>query len=67
MYRHWNLFDSMYHSRYVAVHLGIWRAKGQHVLEELMAKMGIPKAECTQPYSHMAKDVKVSLLSSFLH
>jgi len=61
MYRHWNLFDSMYHSRFVAVKLGIWTAQGQHQLEVLLAKMGIPKAECQQPFAAMQRQYKDEL------
>ena len=59
LHRHWNLFDSMYHSRYIAVNLGVWRSKGQQTLEELMAKMGIPRSEYQQTFSHMSKELKV--------
>lgn len=30
--RHWNLYDSLYHSTYVATHLGIWKQKGRQTL-----------------------------------
>ena len=40
LFRHWNLYDSMYHSPYVASKLGIWREKGRKRLHGLLAKMG---------------------------
>ena len=40
MFRHWNLYDSMLHSGYVAGRLGIWKDKGRKRLQGLLAKMG---------------------------
>ena len=28
LYRHWSLYESMFHSNYVAARLGIWRTSG---------------------------------------
>ena len=38
--RHWTLYDSMYHSSYVAGKLGLWKEKGKTKLSGLLAKMG---------------------------
>ena len=40
MFRHWNLYDAMYHSNYVASKLGIWKERGKKRLTGLLAKMG---------------------------
>lgn len=40
MVRHWSLYESMYHSGYVASRLGIWREPGRKRLLALLAKMG---------------------------
>lgn len=40
LWRHWNLYDAMMHSGYVASKLGIWREKGRKRLHGLLAKMG---------------------------
>ena len=40
LFRHWNLYDAMYHSSYVAGRLGIWREKGRKRFTGLLAKMG---------------------------
>ncbi|TFY59472.1 hypothetical protein EVJ58_g5762 [Rhodofomes roseus] len=61
MFRHWNLYDAMYHSYYVASKLGIWKERGKKRLTGLLAKMGFSIPETQQPYSHMAKDLKLSL------
>ena len=38
--RHWNLYDAMMHSGYVASKLRIWREQGRKKLVGLLAKMG---------------------------
>ena len=40
LWRHWNLYDAMLHSGYVASKLGIWRERGRKKLQGLLAKMG---------------------------
>lgn len=40
LFRHWNLYDAMFHSSYVAGKLGIWKEKGRQRLTGLLAKMG---------------------------
>ena len=53
LYRHWNIFDSMYHSAYIASRLSIWNEKGRSKLKTFLAKIGIPLTECQQNYSNM--------------
>jgi cell division control protein 45 len=40
LFRHWSLYESMYHSNYVASKLGIWKEKGRKRLANFLAKMG---------------------------
>ena len=40
LFRHWSLWDSMYHSSYVANRLGLWKDRGLSKLNMLMAKIG---------------------------
>jgi cell division control protein 45 len=40
LFRHWSLYESMFHSSYVASKLGIWREKGKKKLHNLLTKMG---------------------------
>ncbi|KAI0341751.1 CDC45-like protein [Trametopsis cervina] len=61
LFRHWNLYDALYHSSYVAGKLGIWKERGRKRLTGLLAKMGFSVIETQQSYSHMAKDLKLSL------
>jgi cell division control protein 45 len=61
LYRHWNLYDSMYHSKYVAVRLGVWQSNGRRRLEMLLAKMGVPLDQCRASYLTMNKSFKDQL------
>lgn len=38
--RHWTLWESMYHSTYVATRMGVWKEKGVGRLTNLLVKMG---------------------------
>lgn len=40
MFRHWSLYDSMYHSGYVSSKLGVWKDAGKKRLNNMFAKMG---------------------------
>ncbi len=40
LFRHWSLFDAMFHSPYMATRLGIWKERGKKKLLELLAKAG---------------------------
>lgn len=64
VYRHWTLYDAMYHSSYIASRLGIWRSsQNQSKLKKMLAKMGIPLTECQQPFNLMNMKVKKELPS----
>ena len=38
-FRHWNLYESMFHSSYMASRLGIWRENGTKTLQHFLTKM----------------------------
>lgn len=40
LYRHWNLYDSMYHSSYLASKMRLWTERGRRNLSGMLAKMG---------------------------
>lgn len=58
LYRHWNLYESMYHTRSVAVKLGVWGHQGRKNLEQWLARMGLPLEECKQKFVAMKKKFK---------
>jgi cell division control protein 45 len=58
LYRHWSIFDAMYHSPYIASKMPVWQAQGTTRLKELLAKMGIPLYQCEQSYAFMAPGLK---------
>ncbi|KAG5645924.1 hypothetical protein DXG03_005071 [Asterophora parasitica] len=62
LFRHWTLYDAMYHSSYVASKLGIWQERGRKRLTGLLAKMGFSIPQTQQPYAHMDMDLKNDLL-----
>lgn len=53
LYRHWNIYDSMNHSPYVASRLQLWQEKGRSKMKAFLAKMGIPLEECQQNFQNM--------------
>ena len=56
LYRHWNLFDSMYHSRFIARRLNIWTLRGSTSLNHLFAKIGLSLKDAKSPYWRIPKD-----------
>ncbi|KAJ3403729.1 hypothetical protein HDV05_007660 [Chytridiales sp. JEL 0842] len=64
--RHWNFYDAMYHSNYVATRLGIWKEKGRQRLTNLLVKMGFPLKQCQQPYIEIKLDLKKAIRSKLL-
>ncbi|KDR81482.1 hypothetical protein GALMADRAFT_89457 [Galerina marginata CBS 339.88] len=62
LFRHWTLYDAMFHSSYVAGKLGIWKEKGRQRLTGLLAKMGFSIPQTQQPFSHMDMDLKKTLV-----
>ncbi|KAB5596531.1 PAB-dependent poly(A)-specific ribonuclease subunit PAN2 [Ceratobasidium theobromae] len=61
LYRHWSLYDSMYHSPYVAGKMNIWKERGKRNLAAMFAKMGISLQEGQQAYSHMDRNFRKEL------
>ncbi|QRW14540.1 PAB-dependent poly(A)-specific ribonuclease subunit PAN2 [Ceratobasidium sp. AG-Ba] len=61
LYRHWTLYDSMYHSSYVAGKMNIWKERGRRNLAAMFAKMGISLQEGQQAYSHMDRNFRKDL------
>lgn len=61
LFRHWTLYDAMFHSSYVAGKLGIWKERGRKRLTGLLAKMGFSIPQTQQLYTHMDLDLKHQL------
>lgn len=40
LFRHWNLYDAMYHSGYLGSRMKLWTERGKKNLSGLLAKMG---------------------------
>ena len=55
--RHWTVYDSIIHSRYVAVRLHTWQEKGKDKVRELLVRMGLSQRDCQADYcehSHLS-------------
>ncbi|KAJ2960378.1 hypothetical protein NQZ79_g4190 [Umbelopsis isabellina] len=63
LYRHWSLYDSMFHSGYVASKLGVWKEFGKKRLNNMFAKMGFSLNQCQQVFTHMDIELKKILRS----
>ncbi|CAO3645750.1 unnamed protein product [Mucor fragilis] len=61
MFRHWSLYDSMYHSGYISSKLAVWKDAGKKRLNNMFAKMGFSLQQCQQVYTHMDMDLKQML------
>ncbi|XP_063965219.1 cell division control protein 45 homolog [Lytechinus pictus] len=53
LYRHWSILESLKHSSYTACNLKLWTLKGQKKLNEFLADMGLPLAQCQQKFTAM--------------
>ncbi|KAL1746087.1 CDC45 family [Schizophyllum fasciatum] len=62
LFRHWTLYDAMFHSSYIASKLGIWKERGRKKLTGLLAKMGFSILQTQQPYYHMDMELKRDLV-----
>ena len=58
---HWNLYDAMKHSNYIASKLEIWKDRTTTKLDTLLAKMGIPLEQAKQKSIHMKQTFKDTL------
>lgn len=67
LYRHWNLFDSMYHSTYLATRLGIWQDAGVSALKQFITRMGIPLADMQQHFGVMSSAMKERFFDAVRH
>ena len=59
--RHWSVYEAMFHSHYESTQLSTWVEKGRQRLDTFLAKMGISKKECQQPFSFMSAQSKKKL------
>ena len=56
--RHTSLWDSLTLSPYACPRMGLWNRGGREDAREMMARMGIPLAECRQPYAFVSPKIK---------
>jgi len=58
LYRHWTVYDSLTHSPATACQFKIWKLKGQSLLHEFLAAIGLPLVQCRQKYHSMDSSVR---------
>ena len=56
--RHTSLWDAMVLSPDLNTKMELWKSTGIHKLQEMLAKMGLPLAQCQQPYAFMKPSLK---------
>lgn len=61
--RHWTVYDSIIHSRYVAVRLHTWQEKGKDKVRELLVRMGLSQRDCQADYCEHSHSHGSCLLS----
>ncbi|XP_002736001.2 cell division control protein 45 homolog [Saccoglossus kowalevskii] len=61
LYRHWSIFDSLFHSVYTACSFKVWTMKGKKKLHEFLADMGLPLVESKQKYTSMDMALRENL------
>ena len=62
--RHWTVYDSIIHSRYVAVRLHTWQEKGKDKVKELLVRMGLSQRDCQADYCESSLSHAVQFLST---
>lgn len=63
LYRHWNLFESIFYCDYVASKFLIWKEKGRKKLLNFFAKMSIPVNECKRPFASLSHETRKNFLN----
>jgi cell division control protein 45 len=62
--RHTSLWEAMRLSPHVCTKMELYKALGMKKLQEMLAKMGIPLAQCQQQYAFMNPNLKRRLKQS---
>ena len=55
--RHWNLYDSLFHSPVFATKLRLWLQNGREKLELILARVGVSLDRSKAPFSSLPDDV----------
>jgi cell division control protein 45 len=64
LYRHWSIYDSMYHSQYLATRLGVWKEIGKKKLQTIFVKLGISLLESSNKWHLMLSENKKIFLEN---
>lgn len=58
LFRHWSIYEAMFHSVYIASKFPVWNSTGLTKLQELLAEMGVPLQQCKQAYQFMTPEFR---------
>ncbi|KAI8870495.1 CDC45-like protein [Ramicandelaber brevisporus] len=61
LYRHWSLYESIYHSPHVASKLMVWTDKGRDTLDLNLTKIGFSHQEAKQPFVNVTPELRQML------
>lgn len=64
LYRHWNLYDSLFHTSFMAARLNTWREQGRENVHLLLASIGIPLDEAHQHWRNMTKEYRDKVIQN---
>eukprot|EP00730_Choanoeca_flexa_P009051 TRINITY_DN12574_c4_g8_i2.p1 TRINITY_DN12574_c4_g8~~TRINITY_DN12574_c4_g8_i2.p1 ORF type:complete len:590 (+),score=172.21 TRINITY_DN12574_c4_g8_i2:233-2002(+) len=51
VYRHWNLYEAIQNSRYVAARLEVWQSSGTQQVHNMLARAGLSIKNCQQNFT----------------
>ncbi|KAI8916237.1 CDC45 family [Gorgonomyces haynaldii] len=66
LFRHWNLYDSMFNSPYVVARMGLWKENGRTRLTNLIVKLGLGQKDSRQRYDEMDVKAKKNIRENLL-
>lgn len=59
--RHWNIYDSMFHTDYIWAKMKLWTEKGRQNFQKMLAIMGVSLTEAREGWVHLKVSVKQGL------
>ncbi|AOW01307.1 CDC45 family [Yarrowia lipolytica] len=59
--RHWNIYDSMFHTDYIWAKMKLWTEKGRQNFQKMLAIMGVSLTEAREGWIHLKVSVKQGL------
>lgn len=61
LYRHWNLYDSLQHTKLVSCRFKVWQRTGRCRFKEFLADLGIPLRQSKQKFASMDFELRKNI------